>query len=98
MVNLVLGILGAIALVIVVVIVFAVGFGGASAMDMQNVENLGDGEILALVGSIFGILAVLMLIGLFIQPFFTLMPWLAADTSSIGEAVSYTHLTLPTKA
>lgn len=87
-VNLVLGVLGAIALVIVVVIVFAVGFGGTSATDMQNIENLGDGEMLAFVGSMFGILAVLMLIGLFIQPFFTLMPWLAADTSSVGEAFS----------
>lgn len=87
-VNLVLGVLAAIAIVIVVVVLFVVGLGGVSATDLQNPEQLSESDVFALVGSIFGGLLVVMLIALFIQPFFTLMPWLAADTSSIGEAFS----------
>lgn len=87
-VNLVLGVLAAIALVGVVVVLFIVGLGGAAGMDLQNPDQLSEGDILALVGSIFGGLLIFMLIGLFIQPFFTLMPWLAADSSSVGEAFS----------
>lgn len=87
-VNLVLGVLAAIAIVIVVVVLFVVGLGGVSATDLQNPEQLSESDVFALVGSIFGVLLVVMLIALFIQPFFTLMPWLAADTSSIGEAFS----------
>lgn len=87
-VNLVLGVVAAIAIVIVVVVLFVVGLGGVSATDLQNPEQLSESDVFALVGSIFGGLLVVMLIALFIQPFFTLMPWLAADTSSIGEAFS----------
>lgn len=87
-VNIVLGVLAAIAVVIVVVVLFVVGLGGVSATDLQNPEQLSESDVFALVGSIFGGLLVVMLIALFIQPFFTLMPWLAADTSSIGEAFS----------
>lgn len=87
-VNLVLGVVVAIAIVIVVVVLFVVGLGGVSATDLQNPEQLSESDVFALVGSIFGGLLVVMLIALFIQPFFTLMPWLAADTSSIGEAFS----------
>ncbi|MFG6302711.1 hypothetical protein ACGLFO_04225, partial [Corynebacterium hesseae] len=102
-VNLVLGVLVAISIVIVVVVLFVVGLGGVSSMDLQNPEQLSQSDVFALVGSIFGGLLVVMLIALFIQPFFTLMPWLAADTSSIGEAFSqglklgkenYSHLLL----
>ena len=87
-VNIVLGVVAAIAVVIVVVVLFVVGLGGVSATDLQNPEQLSESDVFALVGSIFGGLLVVMLIALFIQPFFTLMPWLAADTSSIGEAFS----------
>ncbi len=87
-VNIVLGILAAIVLVIVFVALLMVGLGGAAGMDLQNPEQLSENDILALVGSIFGGVIIVMLIALFIQPFFTLMPWLAADSSSIGEAFS----------
>lgn len=102
-VNIVLGILAAIALVIVIVVLFMVVLGGVEGTDLQNPEQLSQSDVFALVGSIFGGLLVVMLIALFIQPFFTLMPWLAADTSSIGEAFSqglklgkenYSHLLL----
>lgn len=102
-VNIVVGILAVIALVIVIVVLFMVVLGGVEGMDLQNPEQLSQSDVFALVGSIFGGLLVVMLIALFIQPFFTLMPWLAADTSSIGEAFSqglklgkenYSHLLL----
>lgn len=102
-VNIVLGILAVIALVIVIVVLFMVVLGGVEGTDLQNPEQLSQSDVFALVGSIFGGLLVVMLIALFIQPFFTLMPWLAADTSSIGEAFSqglklgkenYSHLLL----
>ncbi|ACP33066.1 hypothetical protein [Corynebacterium aurimucosum] len=87
-VNIVLGILGAIVLVIVIVGLFMVGLGGVAGVDLQNPEQLSENDIFALVGSIFGGVIIVMLIALFIQPFFTLMPWLAADSSSVGEAFS----------
>ena len=87
-VNLVLGVLAAVAMVIAIVAIFVLGFGGAAATGSGSIEQLEEGQVLALVGSVFGGLIVVALIALFIQPFFTLMPWLAADTSSIGEAFS----------
>ena len=87
-VSLVLGLLAAIVIVALVVIAIVVGFGGLSASELDSLEQPSDGQVMTLVGSILGLLLVSFLVALFIQPFFVLMPWLAADTSSIGEAFS----------
>lgn len=87
-VGLVLGLLGALAIFVVVLIAILVGFGSLEGLDVQNVDELSEGQMMTLVGSVLGLLFVVFLVALFIQPFFVLMPWLAADTSSIGEAFS----------
>ena len=52
-----------------------------------NAEQLSDEEAFAAVMGMLGVLAVISLISFFIQPFFSLMQWFAADGDSVGEAV-----------
>ena len=87
-VSLVLGLLAAIVIGAIVVIAIVVGFGALPTFEGDSLEQLSGDEVMTLVGSILGLLLVSFLVALFIQPFFVLMPWLAADTSSIGEAFS----------
>ena len=87
-VNIVLGVLGTIVFAAVVVGLVVVGVGGGSSINWENPTDAEMGKIMGIIGAIFGILVLVLLAWLFIQPFFTLMPWLAADTSSIGESFS----------
>ena len=52
-----------------------------------NAEQLSDEEAFAAVMGMLGVLAVISLISFFIQPFFSLMQWFAADGDSVGDAV-----------
>ena len=54
---------------------------------LNDVENMTEDEAVAAVLSVMGIMGVLLLISFFIQPFFSLMQWFAADGDSVGEAV-----------
>lgn len=87
-VSLVLGAIFIVAMLIGIFALVFLGVGGTAATGAGSLEQLEEGQALALMGSLFGGMFVFGLIALFIQPFFTLMPWLAADTSSIGEAFS----------
>ena len=52
-----------------------------------NAEQLSDEEAFAAVMGMLGVMAVISLISFFIQPFFSLMQWFAADGDSVGDAV-----------
>ena len=54
---------------------------------LNDVENMTEDEAVAAVLSVMGIMSVLLLISFFIQPFFSLMQWFAADGDSVGDAV-----------
>lgn len=52
-----------------------------------NAEQLSDEEAFTAVMGMLGVMAVISLISFFIQPFFSLMQWFAADGDSVGDAV-----------
>ena len=54
---------------------------------LNDVENMTEDEAVAAVLSVMGIMGVLLLISFFIQPFFSLMQWFAADGDGVGDAV-----------
>ena len=54
---------------------------------LNDAENMTEDEAVAAVLSVMGIMGVIMLISFFIQPFFSLMQWFAADGDSVGDAV-----------
>ena len=60
---------------------------GSAAGLADNAEQLSDEEAFAAVMGMLGVLAVISLISFFIQPFFSLMQWFAADGDSVGDAV-----------
>ena len=54
---------------------------------LNDAENMTEDEAVAAVLSVMGIMGVFLLISFFIQPFFSLMQWFAADGDSVGDAV-----------
>lgn len=60
---------------------------GSAAGLADNAEQLSDEEAFTAVMGMLGVLAVISLISFFIQPFFSLMQWFAADGDSVGDAV-----------
>lgn len=60
---------------------------GSAAGLADNAEQLSDEEAFAAVMGMLGVMAVISLISFFIQPFFSLMQWFAADGDSVGDAV-----------
>ena len=68
------------------VIAFA-AVGGTVYGLLNDAENMTEDEAVAAVLSVMGIIGVISLISFFIQPFFSLMQWFAADGDSVGDAV-----------
>lgn len=60
---------------------------GSAAKLAGNAEQLSDEEAFTAVMGMLGVMAVISLISFFIQPFFSLMQWFAADGDSVGDAV-----------
>lgn len=60
---------------------------GSAAGLAGNAEQLSDEEAFTAVMGMLGVMAVISLISFFIQPFFSLMQWFAADGDSVGDAV-----------
>lgn len=75
-------VIGAVAMLITFSVV-----GGTVIGLLGDAENMTEDEAVAAVLSVMGIIGVLLLISFFIQPFFSLMQWFAADGDSVGDAV-----------
>ena len=75
-------VIGAVAMLIAFSVV-----GGTVIGLLGDVEKMTEDEAVAAVLSVMGIMGVLLLIGFFIQPLFSLMQWFAADGDSVGDAV-----------
>lgn len=62
-------------------------FGGTAFATLTSADVQDEEAALAAAGTVFGILAVLVIISWLVTPLYKLMPWFAADGDSIGDSI-----------
>ncbi|MER0088687.1 hypothetical protein ABRP86_08075 [Corynebacterium sp. KPL3927] len=72
---------------IITSVVMFIFVGGSIFLGPDAGADATEEEALEAIASFFGVLAVVSLISLFIQPFYMLMQWFAADGDGVGQAI-----------
>ncbi|MDO5031697.1 hypothetical protein [Corynebacterium sp.] len=87
-VSIIVGVVTGILALIAVFIGFAI-FGGTVGFEvLNNPDGMSDEQIFGMLGTIFGVIAVLALVSFLLSPLWFFMTWMAADGASVGEAIS----------
>ena len=72
---------------IITSVVMFIFVGGSIFLGPDAGTNATEDEALEAMAGFFGVMAVVALIGLFIQPLYMLMQWFAADGDGVGQAI-----------
>ena len=72
---------------IITSVVMFIFVGGSIFLGPDAGADATEEEALEAIASFFGVLAVVSLISLFIQPLYMLMQWFAADGDGVGQAI-----------